>query len=200
MQPAEQAAIDTQGEFDFIITLKSPGFKYVNIVSQVLLMLFLTAHFYYLIRIGMFGNHLWLVVIPLLIIGLWLYGWVRSVDKSFQVNYRMELMIAAMAWMLLPLAKYHVIIGVAYAIMSVIERWVKFPDEIGFTKEKVVRNSFPKKKYEWFEIDNVVIRDNWFTLDLRNNKVIQKELDEPVSPELIAEFNAYCKEQLHFRL
>ena len=105
-----------------------------------------------------------------------------------------------MTWLLLPLAKYHVIIGVAYAIMSVIERWVKFPDEIGFTKEKVVRNSFPKKKYEWFEIDNVVIRDNWFTLDLRNNKVIQKELDEPVSPELIAEFNAYCKEQLHFRL
>lgn len=196
----EETATASSGDFDYVITLKSPGYRHVNIVSQVLLLIFLTAYFYYLIRLGMFGTNLWLVVIPLLIIGLWLYGWVRSADKSFQVNYRMELMVAAMAWMLLPLAKYHVWFGVGYAIMSVIERWVKFPDEIGFTKEKVVRNSFPKKKYEWFEIDNVMIRDNIFTLDLRNNHIIQKELDEPVSAELIAEFNAYCKEQLHFRI
>ena len=186
--------------FDFIITLKSPGFKYINIVSQVMLLMFLITYFFYLFRIGLFGNTLWLLVIPILIIGLWMYGWVRSANKNFQVHYRLEMMMAAMAWILLPLFPHSSWIGWGYALMAVIERWVKFPDEIGFTKEVVVRNAFPKKKYEWFEIDNVMIRDNLFTLDLRNNKLIQKELDEDISKELEIEFNTYCKEQLHFKV
>lgn len=185
-------------KFDYIITLKSPGFKYVNWMSQGMLLLFLITYFFYLFRLGLWGNTLWLLVIPILIIALWLYGWVRSADKTFQVHYRLEMMIAAMAWILLPLFPHSSWIGWGYALMAVIERWVKFPDEIGFSKEVVVRNSFPRKKYEWFEIDNVIIRDNLFTLDLRNNKLIQKELEEPISEELEKEFNAFCKQQLHF--
>jgi hypothetical protein len=188
------------GKFDYVITLKSPNYRYINLISQLLLVIFLVTYFFYLFGIGMFGKNLWMVVIPILIIGLWLFGWVRSSNRSFQVHYRIELMIAAMSWILLPLFEYHMWIGWGYALMAVIERWVKVPDEIGFSKEKVVRNSLPKKRYEWVEIDNVVIRDNLFTLDLRNNKIIQKELDEPIANELEDEFNAYCKEQLHFRV
>ncbi len=195
MESTEQLPAD---KFEYIITLKSPGYKYINMVSQGLLIMFLITYFFYLFRLGLFGSTLWLLVIPLLIIALWLYGWVRSANKHFQVHYRLELMIAAMAWILLPLFPNGSWIGWGYALMAVIERWVKFPDEIGFSKEVVVRNAFPKKKYEWFEIDNVMIRDNLFTLDLRNNKLIQKELDEPITPALEKEFNAYCKAQLHF--
>lgn len=187
-------------KYEYVITLKSPGFKYINIVSQLMLFMFLVTYFFYLIRLGFHGKTLWLLAIPALIIAIWLYGWVRSSDKNFQVHYRIEMMIAAMAWILLPLFPNSVWIGWGYALMAVIERWVKFPDEIGFSKEAVVRNAFPKKRYEWFEIDNVMIRDNLFTLDLRNNKIIQKELDEEISKELETEFNAYCKEQLHFKV
>ncbi len=196
----DQKEYAAPGSFDFVITLKSPGYKYINLTSQVLLLLFLVTYFFYLFRIGMFGIHLWLLLIPVMIMGLWLYGWVRSADKTFQVHYRVELMIAAMSWLLLPLFSKSGFIGWGYALMAVVERWVKFPDEIGFSKEMVVRNSWPKRKYEWFEIDNVVIRDNLFTLDLRNNKIIQKPLEEPISKELEAEFNAFCKEQLHFKV
>jgi hypothetical protein len=188
------------GKFDFVITLKSPNYRYINLTSQLLLFIFLVTYFFYLFQIGMFGKNLWMVVIPILIIGLWLYGWIRSSDKTFQVHYRIELMIAAMSWILLPLFEHHQWIGWGYALLAVIERWVKVPDEIGFSKEQVVRNSLPKKRYEWVEIDNVVIRDNLFTLDLRNNKIIQKELEEPIAKEVEEEFNAYCREQLHFRV
>lgn len=188
------------GKFDYVITLKSPNYRYINLTSQILLFIFLVTYFLYMFRIGMFGKNLWMLVIPVIIISLWLYGWIRSADKTFQVHYRVELMIAAMSWILLPLFEYHQWIGWAYALLAVIERWVKVPDEIGFSKEKVVRNSLPKKQYEWVEIDNVVIRDNLFTLDLRSNKIIQKELEEPIAKEVEDEFNAYCKEQLHFRV
>ncbi|MCU0395754.1 MAG: hypothetical protein MUF29_07575 [Chitinophagaceae bacterium] len=188
------------GTYDFVVTLKSPSFRYINRVSQLLLAIFLVTYFFYMFRIGMFGKNLWMLVIPLLIMGLWLYGWVRSADKTFQVHYRIELMIAAMSWILLPLFEYHQWIGWGYALLAVIERWVKVPDEFGFTKDLVVRNSFPRRKYQWVEIDNVVIRNNLFTLDLRNNKIIQKELEEPIAREVEEEFNAWCRQQLHFTL
>jgi hypothetical protein len=35
-------------------------------------------------------------------------------------------------------------------------------------------------------------------MDLRNNKLIQKTLDEEITDELEKEFNEYCKKQLHF--
>ena len=78
------------GKFDYVITLKSPNYRYINLTSQLLLFIFLVTYFFYLFQIGMFGKNLWMVVIPLLIIGLWLYGWIRSSDKTFQVHYRIQ--------------------------------------------------------------------------------------------------------------
>lgn len=184
------------GHFDFVITLQSPGYKNIDRVSQWLIFLFLLVYGFYLVRIGLTGHHWWLLVIPVSIVVLWLYGWVRRADPAFLVHYRVELMIAAVAWFMLPLYQYHRLTGIAYALMAVMERWVKIPDEIGFAKDRVVRNSFPAKTYSWNQIDQVVLRDNLFTLDLKNNQVIQKPLQEAVSPETEAEFNAFCRQQL----
>lgn len=184
--------------YDYVISLKRPDYKGVNAVSQILLLLFLTAFFYYIIQTDFAGRQYWLALIPLLIGGAWVYGYVKAADPQFVIYYRLELMIAALGWFFIPLFAYSHLLGYIYALMSIAERYIKFPDEIGFTKEKVVRNTFPSKTYQWFEIDNVVIRDNLFTLDLRNNKIIQKELEEAIAPELEIEFNEYCKQQLHF--
>jgi hypothetical protein len=170
----------------------------MNGISQLLLLLFLIAFFYYLVTTGFGGKQYWLAVIPLLITGLWVFGYIRKADPHFMVYYRVELMIAAMGWFFIPLFAWSYLLGFAFALMAVAERYIKFPDEIGFNAEKVVRNSFPAQSYEWFEIENVVLRDNLFTLDLRNNKIIQKTLEEPVSKELEAEFNNFCKNLLHF--
>ncbi|MCU0387223.1 MAG: hypothetical protein MUE71_01285 [Chitinophagaceae bacterium] len=184
--------------FDFVISLKRPDYRAVDWISKILLLLFMASFFYYVINSGFGNGQYWLAAIPLLIAGLWLYGYVRSAKPDFVVYYRLELMIAALGWFFIPLFDYSQLLGYAYAFMAIAERYIKFPDEIGFTKEKVVRNTFPSKTYQWFEIENVVIRDNLFTLDLRNNKLIQKPLDEAVSPELEKEFNEYCRNQLHF--
>ncbi len=187
-----------RSSYDYVISLKRPDYRAVNIISQLLLLLFLVAFFYYLLRTAFGGKQYWLALIPLLIAGLWVYGYVRKADPQFMVYYRLELMIAAMGWFFIPLFAWSYLLGFAYALMAVGERYIKFPDEIGFSAEKVVRNSFPSQSYEWFEIENVVLRDNFFTLDLRNNKIVQKPLEESVSSELEAEFNAYCRNLLHF--
>ena len=89
-------------------------------------------------------------------------------------------------------------IGIVYAALAMIEKYVKKPDEWHFSTDHVTRNSFPKKTYEWVAIDNVIIRDNLFTLDFRNNVIIQKELDVPVDTATQEEFNAFCKNKLLF--
>jgi|688.fasta_scaffold296500_1 hypothetical protein len=187
-----------RSSFDYVISLKRPDYRAVDWVSRILLLLFLVSFFYYVIKTGFAGGQYWLSVIPILIGGSWLYGFVQKANPQFVVYYRLELMIAALGWFFIPLFTYSHYLCYAYALMAIAERYIKFPDEIGFNGEKVVRNTFPSKTYQWFEIDNVVIRDNLFTLDLRNNKIIQKTLEEAIAPELEKEFNEYCRQQLHF--
>lgn len=185
-------------KYDYVISLKRPNYKGVNAISQWLLFIFFIAFFYFVIQTNFAGQQYWLAGIPLLIAFSWIYGYVKSGNPNFIVYYRIELMIAALGWFFIPLFRYSHLLGYAYAAMAIAERYIKFPDEIGFSKDMVVRNTFPAKSYQWYEIENVLIRDNLFTLDLRNNKIIQKELEEPIAKELELEFNEFCKSNLHF--
>ena len=184
---------------DYIINLKRPSYRAINTVSVLLLALFLVAFFYYIVQRGLDGKNVFLLLVPAMIVGLAVRGFLNRKKPDFLVYYRTELFMAALGWFLLPIYAKAKLIGWMYALMAVIERYVKYPDEWSFSKENVVHHIFPKKVYEWVEIDNVMIRDNLFTMDFMNNKIIQKELDTPVDKSLEEEFNAYCKEQLHFR-
>ena len=184
---------------DYIINLKRPSYRAINSVSVLLLALFLVAFFYYIVQRGLDGKNVFLLLVPAMIAALAIRGFLNRKKPDFLVYYRTELFIAALGWFLLPIYAKAKLIGWMYALMAVIERYVKYPDEWSFSKENVVHHIFPKKVYEWVEIDNVMIRDNLFTMDFMNNKIIQKELDTPVDKSLEDEFNAYCKEQLHFR-
>jgi hypothetical protein len=184
---------------DYIITLKRPAYNGINAVSIILLLIFLSSFFYSLVQRGLHGKDAFLLLVPVIIIGLMIKGFVQRNQENFLVYYRTELFIAALGWFLVPIyakAKY---LGWMYALMAIIERYVKYPDQWAFSKENVVHLLFPRKTYEWVEIDNVIIRDNLFTLDLMNNKIIQKELDVAVDKATEEEFNEWCKAQLHFR-
>lgn len=184
---------------DYIISLKRPSYKAINLVSVILLFLFLVAFFYFLFRVGIDSGNWWLLIVPAIIIGLMIYGFSQRRRKDFLVYYRTELFIAAIGWFMLPLYSGARYFGWAYALMAIIERYVKYPDEWAFTKENVVHLGFPKRIYEWVEIDNVILRDNLFTLDFINNKVIQKPLEQEVDKATQEEFNEWCRQQLHFK-
>jgi hypothetical protein len=193
-------------EYEYLITLKRQNYKALNMISQLLLLLYLIAFVRFALELGFTKQLLLQSVIPVLVIGIWVYIATRRRQADFVPYYRLPLLLAALGWISigqagsLPGVWPGIWLAVAYGILGLSERFIKFPDEIGFNKDKVVRNSLPKKTYEWVDIENAIIRDNLFTLDLRNNKIIQKELDEPVSKELEQEFNQFCKEQLHFSL
>ena len=64
-----------------------------------------------------------------------------------------------------------------------------------FTGSSIERKSFPPKKYSWSQLSNVVLKDNLLTLDLKNNKLLQAEI-ENISIDVNA-FNTFAKAHLN---
>lgn len=64
-----------------------------------------------------------------------------------------------------------------------------------FSGKAVTINFFPKKEYEWNQFSNVVLKDGILTLDFKNNKLFQGEIeDDKVIKE--QEFNSFVSTQL----
>jgi hypothetical protein len=49
---------------------------------------------------------------------------------------------------------------------------------------------------EWGEINNALIKDGLITIDQKNNKLFQKEIDSGVSLHVEKEFNDFCRQQI----
>lgn len=180
----------------YTVTIRGRNPLAVHAMSILLLLIFMLAFFRYWVYQRM-GEY-WLLLIPAMILVLAFNGFLRRKQPDFVIHFRTELKIAAMAAVFLPLVPYSWVFGIGLFAMSMLDRWVTRPDEFYFSDEGIERNSFPRKKIDWVAVENVMVRNGLFTLDLRSNKLIQQPLDEPVSEETENEFNAWCRERLHF--
>ena len=53
--------------------------------------------------------------------------------------------------------------------------------------------NFPQQTYSWDMFDNVILKDNILTMDLKSNKLIQIEIDNSVNE---IQFNEFAQQQL----
>ena len=61
-------------------------------------------------------------------------------------------------------------------------------------KIEIEKINIPGKKYTWDQFSNVVIKDNILTLDFKNNKLLQGEIETANINE--DAFNTFAKQQL----
>jgi hypothetical protein len=177
--------------YDYIITLKSRSHTAINWVSRFLY-LFAIICYAYFFRINTESRLAYGAFIAL-ITAWWVFiEWKARTEEV--VYYRLGLSIAVLGWLLQPYQNYW--LAAFYAICAVLERQVKFPEEIAFNENHVVVNSFPKRTIPWAEVSNAIIKDGILTVDFRNNKLIQKEIEDEVEPSVEKEFNAFCQQQL----
>ncbi len=65
-----------------------------------------------------------------------------------------------------------------------------------FKKEGILKTSFPKKEIEWSSLQNVVLKDTILTIDFKNNRIIQGEIDS--SKEINEEdFNRFVQGEIN---
>jgi hypothetical protein len=112
-----------------------------------------------------------------------------------RIRYRYLLLAAALGWMANPFLPWF---GVFFVALAFLEYQTKRPLEIGFDKDRIVINSLIRRRYDWSDFSNIILRDGLLTMDFKDNHIFQKEVadeeDEDDADE--EEFNDYCRLQL----
>lgn len=183
--------------YDFIIVLKQPpSFHYIDWISR--LMLFMAVAAFGLEGVARINSHQPFVLmstdffISAAIITWWIYCYIQS-RQGKTPFYRFGLMLAAWGWYYYP---HGYAFAIIYLVAAVLEKPVKVQPEYAFDEDSIVYNSFPQKKYLWSEVANVLIKDGILTIDLKNNKLIQKEVNDEVSVQDEKDFNEFCMQRL----
>ena len=68
---------------------------------------------------------------------------------------------------------------------------------VSINEKHVIYPSFPKKKIDWQELSNLILKDGLLTIDLKNNRIIQQQIADISSTIDEKEFNDFCRQQLN---
>ena len=68
---------------------------------------------------------------------------------------------------------------------------------VSINERQVIYPSFPKKKINWQELSNLMIKDGLLTIDFKNNKIIQQQIADSSLTIDEKEFNDFCLQQLN---
>jgi hypothetical protein len=88
--------------------------------------------------------------------------------------------------------------AVAVIVVTIFYSFSKKQKIVYVNSLEIIFPSFPKKKIQWKDLNNMILKDDLVTIDFKNNKLIQAEVangenDYDVDEK---EFNDFCKEQL----
>ncbi len=115
-------------------------------------------------------------------------------DGHRRVRYKYSLLISAIGWLGMPFLQW---LSVLFVLLTFLEYQAKYPLEIGFSPDRVVINSLFRKRFQWSAFNNILLKDNLLTLDFKNNRLLQKEVDEEEEGDADEdEFNDYCRAML----
>ena len=115
--------------------------------------------------------------------------------KNNKVYYSRALLIAALVWMKMPVLQW---LSFVFILLAFLEYQAKYAVEIGFSDTEIVMNSLFKKRYNWGDFNNIVLKDGLLTMDFKNNKLLQKEVQDDEDDDADEdEFNDYCNKQLN---
>ena len=190
-----------QKTYDYVIVTKEPaGHKLIDLISQLMLLMAAAAFIYEgtkNLTDSFLADIISLASLYFLAAGIiiyWLiYCFIRK-RNGYDVLYRFALFIAACGWYLNKQQWFYM--SISYLIASVLEKPLKVTPEVAFDTEEIVFNTVPKKKIQWDLVYNVVLKEGILTIDLKNNKLIQKEIDADISEADEQDFNDFCRHQL----
>jgi hypothetical protein len=105
---------------------------------------------------------------------------------SFNVAFIMCGILWVFLGMILP--------GILLIAFSIFGFYTNKDFKLEILKEEIVYPSFPKKRYQWNEVEQIILKDNILTIDLKNNKLMQFTLVEKDNKGINENaFNDFCK-------
>ena len=101
--------------------------------------------------------------------------------------------VLSLAWIL---ANYWVV-GVLNALFMLLHVAALQKPIVSINENQVTYPSFPKKKIDWQELSNLMIKDGLLTIDFKNNRIIQQQVADISSTINEKEVNDFCRQQLN---
>lgn len=132
-----------------------------------------------------------MVILPymlgvLFIAGLLIWNAFLYYKTDREIYYSKALLIAGVVWTKMPYFEWLVAV---FAFLALLEYQAKKPVEIGFAEDHIMLNRLLRKRIAWSEIDNVILKDGIITIDFKNNRLIQREIDKGENEASEQEFN-----------
>jgi hypothetical protein len=175
-------------QYPYIIVLKNETSKYVNVFGFLLTI----GSAILFAREMLFRN---MIILPYLIgiifiAGLLLWNAFLYYRTDRDIYYSKALLIAGLVWTRMPYFEWLVIV---FAFLALLEYQAKRAPEIGFANDHIMINKLFRKKIRWEEIDNVILKDNILTIDFKNNRIMQREIDSGDNEASEEEFNEWVR-------
>jgi hypothetical protein len=192
VKPETQQRTGINMVYNYVVTLKNNSRRFVDIFSLWLLVISVVLFVrQYLYEPGSFLNVY--PLLPALIVILIAWNIYRKRKYKRPVSYSHALFIAAIGWIAMPFLAWLV---VPFVLMGLFERTAKLPLEVGFTDNQVVINTLIRRRYSWYDFNNIVLKDDLLTLDFKNNRLLQRETIDEEGDADEDEFNLYCEQRL----
>lgn len=182
----------TAVHYPYIIVLQNETARYINV-------------FGFLLTVGsavLFTREMIfrdMIVLPYLagvifIAGLLLWNAYLYFRTDREIYYSKALLIAGLVWTKMPFFEWLVVV---FAFLALLEYQAKRAPEIGFADDHIMINKLFRKKIRWSEVTNVILKDGILTIDFKNNRLLQKEIDSGENEASEEEFNVWAAKNIN---
>ena len=173
----------------FDIILKNDKIKSYNNIAWIFLILNF-AVFIFLLFFDIY-RYPALAFIGALVIYLLMRWYLFKSNKTKYFLDEFVFFIPAAGW----LGMHNYLIAIGCLLMGFLYKLSLQRIKFVFTRDKVAKMNFPKKELEWNEFNNVILKDHILTLDFKNNKLIQAEIEKSLEINEVI-FNSFAQAQL----
>lgn len=117
--------------------------------------------------------------------------------KTLLVRYKVNLLIlAGGAAILAAIATQHLLFPLFLLMIAVVIKYSYVQPSVEVAEKGIrIKKSFAASNYEWTVFNNIILKDGLLTLDFKNNKVLQLELDTAVQANE-KQFNEFCSQKI----
>lgn len=173
----------------FDIILQNDKIKSYRSIALILLLLNLAIFVFLLF----FDEYRYESASAILLVGIYIFMRLHFIRKYNQGNYLDQVIMFVLAGCWLGLQNYFMV--TALVILGILYHFALQKLQFVFTKEKIVKMNFPVREFEWNTLNNVILKDNILTLDFKDNKLIQAEIERAQNINE-QQFNSFAQSQL----
>jgi hypothetical protein len=177
-----------------VFTLKNEKQKLYTRLTVFILLFNIAAICWFLFSLNqsISGKVAGTVALILLLLAFYIYIFVKA-DKNKDLLFSITALATFIYWLISGYWWMGVIVACLFFLHFINKRKLI----VRFYPDKIEYPSFPKRIINWNELSNVVLKDDWLTIDFKNNRIIQQFTEESGRVGNEKEFNDFCRQLLN---